>query len=122
MTMPNPSGNRRAAQLIAHSKDELTQSTAPKRTANQAAPANPGMHHVAIPATHDAPGLLARGVSKTEATRRLGLDAVGEVSNTPTPIKRSTLPGNVPDHPQHRPAKYDPQPSLPDNRHPVEGT
>jgi hypothetical protein len=81
-----------------HSKDELQTSTAPKRTANQAAPANPGMHHVAIPADHGSPGLLAHGVSKTQAARLLGQDAIGEVHGgaAVTPPKRL---GKVPAHP-----------------------
>jgi hypothetical protein len=104
-------------QLIPHSLDELSTSTAPKRTATEPAPANPGMHHVAIPATHDTPGLLARGVSKTQSARALGADLVGEVGpGAVTPIKPHSQPGNVEDHPTHTARPFDPQASLPDNR------
>ena len=102
-------------QLIPHSKDELQTSTAEKTGYLKAAPSNPGNRHVAIPATHDTPGLLATGVSKTQSARLLGQDAIGEV-NVPTLLKAGHKAGNVPQHPGTPARTFDPQPSLPDNR------
>jgi len=105
-------------QLVPHTKDELAQSTATKRTANQAAPANPGMHHVAIPAQPGQPGLIAHGVSKTQSERLLGRDAVGEVhGGAAAQVARAKLPAaNVEQHPGTPARAFDPQPGLPDNR------
>jgi hypothetical protein len=85
-------------QLQPHSKSELLTSGAEKRNAYKAAPANPGMHHVAIPAQAGKPGLLATGVSRVEADRLLGRDQVGEV-NVATLAKQGHKAGNVPLHP-----------------------
>jgi hypothetical protein len=88
-------------QLQPHTKENLRTSTAQKRTANQTAPANPGMRHTIILAEHGKPELLAHGVSKTQSNRILGNDQVGEVhgGSAVTPIKPHSQPGNVPIHP-----------------------
>jgi hypothetical protein len=52
-------------QLTPHSKDELRNSNAPKRTMTGAAPANPGM-------VHRVAGMTARGVSRTASNEALG--------------------------------------------------
>jgi hypothetical protein len=79
-------------KLVPHSKDELTAPIVAKRNAYKAAPPHPGAAHVVMP------GLLAKGLSKTQSARATGQDAIGEV-NTPTLLKAGHMPGNVKNHP-----------------------
>jgi hypothetical protein len=108
-------------QLQPHTKEDLSTSRVPKRASDGPAPANPGMHHVQIPAEANRGGLLAKGVSKTTAAQILSTDGgLGRVHGGAaiTPTKSAAQP--VPDHPHLKPThsenKIDPAARLPDNR------